>query len=402
MRGTTGADNGERMKVAAVVVAGGSGIRAGGELPKQYQMIGGKPIIWWTLKAFVEHPGISWVQPVIGESHEGLFAAAAADLAVLPPVSGGATRQGSCRIGVEALEPHAPDMVLIHDAARPFVSAELISHVIAALDREEGVIPALPIVETVKRAPGGIIETTVDRNALWTAQTPQGFRYRAILDAHRSAHMTHAENLTDDASIAERAGIAVSVISGRLENRKITTAEDVTQADRLLRQASMTSLNDIRTGQGIDIHAFAPGDHVTLCGIDIPHSARLDGHSDADVALHALTDALLGAIGEGDIGHHFPPSDPQWKGAPSSIFVKKAVHLIGKRGGMIANADLTILCEEPRIGPHVAQMKAFLSELLDIAADRISIKATTTERLGYIGRREGVQAHASVLVRLPL
>jgi 2-C-methyl-D-erythritol 4-phosphate cytidylyltransferase/2-C-methyl-D-erythritol 2,4-cyclodiphosphate synthase len=390
------------MKVAAVIVAGGSGIRAGGELPKQYQLIGGKPVIWWTLKTFAEHPGINWVQPVIGAGHGDYFTAATGGLKLLPPVIGGATRQASCRIGIEAVESLSPDGVLIHDAARPFVSAELISHIIAALHTQDGVIPAMPINDTVKRAPGGIIETTVDRNALWSAQTPQGFKYRAILEAHRAALAANALNLTDDAAIAEQAGMTVSVIAGRSENRKITTAEDMVEAERQVLRAAYDKLDDIRTGQGIDIHPFVKGDHVTLCGVKIPHKARLEGHSDADAALHALTDAILGAIGEGDIGSHFPPSDKKWKGAASSIFVKKAVQLVHERGGRIANVDITILCEAPQIGPHIPEMKAVLSALLEIGTDRIAIKATTTEKLGFVGRGEGLQAHATVLVRLPL
>ncbi len=390
------------MKVAAVIVAGGSGIRAGGELPKQYQMIGGKPVIWWTLKAFADHPGVSWVQPVIGHGHEHYFSEAASDIKVLQPVTGGATRQASCRIGVEAVEAFDPDAVLIHDAARPFVSQDLISHIIAALHAGDGVIPALPINETIKRAPGGTIETTVDRNSLWTAQTPQGFKYRGILAAHREAFQSQADNLTDDAAIAERAGIAVTIIGGRSENKKITTASDVKEADASLMRMSFDRLGDVRTGQGIDVHAFVPGDHVMLCGVRIPHDHRLDGHSDADAALHALTDALFGAIGEGDIGQHFPPSDAHWKDAPSSIFVGKAMELLKQRGGRVANADITILCEAPRIGPHIAAMKDVLSKLLETGRDRIAIKATTTEKLGFTGRREGLQAFATVLVRLPL
>ena len=390
------------MNVAAVIVAGGSGIRAGGELPKQYQLIGGKPVIWWTLRAFAEHPGISWVQPVIGEGHEEYFVAAASDFGLLKPVTGGTTRQASCRIGVEAVEHYQPDAVLIHDAARPFVTRDLISHVIAALHGGDGVIPALPINETIKRAPGGTIETTVDRSALWAAQTPQGFRYRPILAAHREAFLAKVDNLTDDAAIAERAGIAVTIVAGRGENKKITTADDIVEADHQLMRASFDRLSDIRTGQGVDIHAFAPGDHVTLCGVRIAHNAKLEGHSDADAPLHALTDAILGAIGEGDIGQHFPPDNPQWKGAESSIFVKKAVQLMKDRGGRIANADVTILCDAPRIGPYIGEMKAILGKLLEIGTDRIAIKATTTEKLGFVGRREGLQAYATVLVRLPL
>lgn len=389
------------MKVAAVVVAGGSGIRAGGEVPKQYQNIGGKPVIWWTLKAFVDHPGVAVVQPVIGAGHEVHYDACAGGLGCLPPVTGGSTRQESCRIGVEALEAHRPDAVLIHDAARPLVSRDLISHIIAALHNYKGVIPAMPILETIKRAPGGLIESTIDRSAMWTAQTPQGFRFEPILRAHREAAAARATSLTDDAAIAERAGIPVSIIAGRPENRKITTAEDLADADQFVTLKLMGGLSDVRIGHGIDVHAFVPGDHVTLCGVRIPHTSRLEGHSDADAALHALTDAILGAIGEGDIGTHFPPSDPKWKGAHSAMFVRKAMDLLTARGGRIANADISILCQSPRITPYVGKMKDTVAELLDIPAGRVAIKATTTERLGFVGREEGLLAHATVLVRLP-
>jgi len=389
------------MTVAAVIVAGGSGLRAGGEVPKQYQMIGGKPVIWWTLKAFTGHPGISRVQPVIGEGHEELFAAATEGLDFAPPVTGGMTRQDSCRLGLEALKHHAPAKVLIHDAARPFASQDLISHVIAWLDRHKAVIPGMPVQETLKLAPGGFIKATVDRTAMWTAQTPQGFSFETILAAHQAAHTNGTEGLTDDASVAEHAGIDIAMIAGRSENRKLTTADDIVMADRSLTSAHFAQLPDIRVGQGIDIHPFAPGDAVTLCGVAIPFGQKLKGHSDADAALHALTDAIFGALGDGDIGVHFPPSDPQWKGAASSIFLSKAVEKLRARGGMIANVDITILAEAPKISPHIPAMKAVLCPLLGIAADRIAIKATTTERLGAIGRGEGIMAFATATVRLP-
>jgi len=389
------------MTVAAVIVAAGSGLRAGGEKPKQYQEIGGKPVIWWTLKAFLDHPGVSRVQAVIGEGHEALYAEAVAGLELPPPVPGGGTRQDSCRLGIEALATHAPAKVLIHDAARPFVPQDLISHVIAWLDRYPAVIPGMPISETIKFAPGGIVSHTVDRAGMWTAQTPQGFAYDAIRQAHRDAHQQQAANLTDDASVAERAGITIAMIPGRIENRKLTTAEDIDLADHAMIARQFANLPDIRVGQGIDIHPFEAGDSVTLCGVTIPHNRKLKGHSDADAAMHALTDALFGAIGEGDIGVHFPPSDPQWKGAPSRIFLVRAVDLVHRRGGLIANADITILAEAPKIAPHIAAMKDSLASLLHVAPGRIAIKATTMERLGAIGRSEGLMAFATVTVRLP-
>ena len=389
------------MTVAAVIVAGGSGLRAGGEKPKQYQLIGGKPVIWWTLKAFLDHPGISHVQAVIGEGHEEMFAESTVGLDLYPAVVGGSTRQDSCRTGVESVVRHSPAKVLIHDAARPFVSRDLISHVIAWLDRYPAVIPGMPVAETIKYAPGGIIDRTVDRAGMWTAQTPQGFGFAEILKAHRDAHENAAANLTDDASVAERAGISIAMIPGRIENRKLTTAEDIEIADHAMMAREFANLPDIRVGQGIDIHAFDDGDAVILCGVRIPHSRKLKGHSDADAAMHALTDAVLGTIGEGDIGVHFPPSDPKWKGAASRIFLDHAVALLHRRGGMVANADITILAEAPKIAPHIAAMKAVLAPLLHVSPDRIAIKATTTETLGAIGRKEGIMAFATVTVRLP-
>ena len=389
------------MTVAAVIVAGGSGLRAGGEKPKQYQLIGGRPVIWWTCKAFLDHPGVSHVQPVIGEGHEGMFSAATEGLKLPLPVIGGNTRQDSCRIGVEAVERHGPAKILIHDAARPFVSSDLISHVIAWLERYPAVIPGMPVAETLKFAPGGIVSRTVDRASIWTAQTPQGFIYGKILGAHRKALSEATANLTDDASVAEHAGIAISMIPGRPENKKLTTAEDIEIADRDMMGRHLENLPDIRVGQGIDVHPFEEGEAVILCGVMIPYSQKLKGHSDADAAMHALTDAILGTIGEGDIGTHFPPSDPQWKGAPSSIFLAKAVELLEARRGLIANVDITILAEAPKISPHVAAMKAVLSPLLRLAPDRIAIKATTMEKLGAIGRKEGIMAFATVTVRLP-
>lgn len=389
------------MSVAVVIVAGGEGFRAGGELPKQYQLIGGRPVIWWTLKAFVDHPGVSHVQTVIGADHGQLFAEAIAGLEIAPPVIGGDTRQDSCRVGIAACENSGIQKVLIHDAARPFVSADLISHIIAELDRSEGVIPGLPVADTMKLAPGGLVERTVDRQGLWAVQTPQGFDFKAILAAHEKAYDQDLGGLTDDAAVAEKFGIKVRVIAGRIENLKLTTAEDIREADRFLMTKANSERLDVRVGQGIDFHEFEAGDGVVLCGIKIPHDRKLKGHSDADAAMHALTDAILGALGEGDIGTFFPPSDPQWKGVSSAIFLRKAIDLLNARNGIIANVDITILAEAPRVGPHIAAMKALLSPLLHIAPDRIAIKATTTEKLGAIGRREGLAAFATATVRLP-
>ena len=387
------------MSIAAVIVAGGSGFRAGGELPKQYQLIGGRPVIWWTLKAFADHPGISHVQTVIGAGHEKLFAAASKGLKIAEPVIGGTSRQDSCRIGVTACARF--EKVLIHDAARPFVSADLISHIIAELDRSEGVVPGIPMADTMKFAPGGVVARTVDRQSLWSVQTPQGFGAAAILNAHNQAYEQKLEGLTDDAAVAEKFGMQVRIIAGRTENHKLTTAEDIVAADRTLMIQNNLDRPDIRIGQGIDFHEFEKGNGVILCGVKIPHTKKLKGHSDADAAMHALTDAILGAIGEGDIGTFFPPSDPQWKGVASSAFVTKAMELLTSRGGILANVDITILAEAPRVTPHIGAMKALLSPLLHIASDRIAIKATTTEKLGAIGRQEGLAAFATATVRLP-
>jgi 2-C-methyl-D-erythritol 4-phosphate cytidylyltransferase / 2-C-methyl-D-erythritol 2,4-cyclodiphosphate synthase len=390
------------MSVAAVIVAGGSGLRAGGALPKQYQWIGGKPVIRWTLEAFLNHPQIAHVQTVIGDGHEELFAAAAQGLNLPPPVVGGSTRQDSCRIGVESCSVAAPSKILIHDAARPFVSANVISNVIAELENCSAVVPGLPVADTMKYAPSGMIERTVDRASMWFVQTPQGFVYADVLNAHRRAVRESRDGFTDDAAVMEFDGHSVHIVAGDQANRKLTTSHDVTVADKELKARLFTERPDIRMGQGIDFHVFEKGDGVVLCGVKIPHTQKLKGHSDADAALHALTDAILGAIGEADIGFHFPPSNPQWKGEPSLTFLNKAMALLRKKNGVIANVDITILAEAPRIGPHIAAMKAVLSPALQIAPDRIAIKATTTEEMGAIGRREGIAAYAVATVRLPL
>jgi 2-C-methyl-D-erythritol 4-phosphate cytidylyltransferase / 2-C-methyl-D-erythritol 2,4-cyclodiphosphate synthase len=389
------------MAVAAVIVAGGSGIRAGGGLPKQYQLIGGRPMIWWTLKAFLEHPAIKFVQAVINPEHSELFEEATRNLKLAPVIHGGANRQDSCRIGVAACLAANCSKVLIHDAARPFVSADLISRVVAELDHVDAVIPGMPVADTIKAAPGGVVERTVDRKGLWAVQTPQGFKLSAIHDAHQKAFVHHLEGLTDDASVAEAYGIHVRIISGREANRKLTTSEDMRYANEALARQAFDERPDIRMGQGIDFHEFTRGNSVTLCGVKIPHTHKLKGHSDADAAMHALTDALLGALGEGDIGTFFPPSDAQWKGAASTIFLRKAVELLHARNGIVANADITLLAEAPKIMPHVAAMKAVLTPLLAITPDRIAIKATTTEKLGAIGRKEGLAAFAIATIRLP-
>jgi 2-C-methyl-D-erythritol 4-phosphate cytidylyltransferase / 2-C-methyl-D-erythritol 2,4-cyclodiphosphate synthase len=387
---------------AALIVAAGRGSRARGAdgLPKQYERLGGVPVLARTLHAFVRDGTFGHVQVVIHPDDAGHYAAAAAGLTLLPPVHGGATRQASVLAGLEALAAYAPapTRVLIHDAARPFVTSDLISRVLSALDSHPGALAAEPLADTLKRSnPDGTVGGTIDRAGLWRAQTPQGFHFAPILKAHRDAAAAGLSNFTDDAAIAEWAGLAVQLVAGPSTNAKLTTSEDLIRANRTMtNQPSMS-----RTGLGFDVHAFAPGDHVWLGGVRIPHTARLDGHSDADVVLHALTDALLGAIGDGDIGQHFPPSDPQWKGAASILFLADAVRRVRARGGVIVHADITILAEVPRIGPHRPAMQQVIAAALGIGERDVGIKATTTETLGFVGRREGLAAMAVATVALP-
>lgn len=380
---------------AALIVAAGRGRRFGGELPKQYADLGGIPVLRHCLMAFQAHPRITRIRTVIHPDDRPLYDAAAQKLGVDAPVPGGESRQDSVRLGLESFEEDAPDLVLIHDGARPFIEEGVIGRVLDALQEAAGAIAALPLVDTLKRGRDGSVLATEDRSELWRAQTPQGFRYPEILTAHRAAV---GKTLTDDAAVAELAGLSVALVEGGQENIKVTTQEDLEGAERWLRGGRVM---DTRVGQGFDVHAFGPGDHVTLCGLRLDHDQALVGHSDADVGLHALTDAILGALGAGDIGSHFPPSDPQWRGADSSLFIGHARELVSARGGRITHIDLTLICERPKIGPHREAMVAKLSELLALPADRISVKATTTERLGFLGRGEGIAAHATATLALP-
>jgi len=379
----------------ALIVAGGTGQRFGAERPKQYLDLAGKPILRRTVEAFLRHPLVSGVQVVIDPAWRGPYDEALAGLDLPEPVTGGATRQDSVRNGLEALAARGGcGRVLIHDAARPLIDAATIAAVVAALDDRPGAIAAVPVADTLKRGRDGAVAATVDREALWRAQTPQGFRFPEILAAHRAAA---GLALTDDAAVAERAGLAVALVPANEENFKVTTPDDLTRATR----AVLAALGDVRTGTGFDVHRFTDGDFVTLCGLRVPHSHGLDGHSDADVGLHALTDAILGALAAGDIGSHFPPSDPQWRGADSAKFLRHAAGLVAERGGVIAHTDVTIICERPKVGPHREAMAARIAEILGIAADRVSVKATTTERLGFTGRGEGIAAQAVATIRLP-
>jgi 2-C-methyl-D-erythritol 4-phosphate cytidylyltransferase / 2-C-methyl-D-erythritol 2,4-cyclodiphosphate synthase len=380
----------------ALIVAGGSGHRFGAERPKQYLDLVGKPILRRTVEAFLSHPQITGVQVVIDPSWRAQYDRAVAGLGLPEPVTGGATRQDSARNGLEALAAQAmpPGRVLIHDAARPLTDAETISAVIDALDETPGAIAAVPVADTLKRGTQDLVSATVNREALWRAQTPQGFRFNDILSAHRAAG---GLALTDDAAVAEQFGLPVRLIPATEDNFKVTTPDDLTRAARVL----LAGLGDIRTGTGFDVHRFTEGDFVTLCGLRVPHDQGLDGHSDADVGLHALTDALLGALAAGDIGSHFPPSDARWRGADSARFRRHAADLVAERGGIIAHADVTIICERPKIGPHRAAMATRIADILGIAENRVSVKATTTERLGFTGRGEGIAAQAVATIRLP-
>ena len=392
------------MKTAALIVAAGRGTRAGdkGGIPKQYAVIGGAPVLWHTLRTFAAHGAVDHVQVVIHADDAQKYRDSIPVDArkVWPPVFGGATRQASVLLGLEALSALKPDLVVIHDAARPFVTPETITRVLQALATEAGAIAAVPLADTLKRAAAdGTIAETADRTGLWRAQTPQGFRFDAILNAHRAAAAAGRDDFTDDAAIAEWAGLRVALIEDRAGNVKLTTRDDLALADQRLSHA-MTHL-ETRSASGFDVHKFAPGDAVWLGGVKIPHTARLEGHSDADVVLHALTDALLGTIGDGDIGQHFPPGDPQWKGAASHLFLEDAGRRVRARGGRIVNVDVTILAEAPKIGPHRAAMQAAIGAVLGLTPDRIGIKATTTEGLGFTGRREGIAAMATATVTLP-
>jgi 2-C-methyl-D-erythritol 4-phosphate cytidylyltransferase/2-C-methyl-D-erythritol 2,4-cyclodiphosphate synthase len=375
-------------RVAVLIVAAGKGVRAGTGLPKQYERLGGMPMLRRTVQAFAGYP----VQVVIGEGQEELAAAALSGLDLPAPVPGGATRQESVRLGLEALAKDAPDFVLIHDAARPLVSRKVIEDVVGALKAgADGALPMVVASDTLRRKGDDGRWTLVSRDNLYRAQTPQGFVYDKILKAHR----VHArEDVTDDVALAELAGLKVEMVEGEEKNIKVTRKEDFALAESLL------GGGDVRTASGYDVHKFTDGDHIMLCGLKIPHTQALEGHSDADVGLHAITDAILGCIGEGDIGQHFPPTDERWRGAPSWKFLDHAAGLVAAKGGVINHVDVTIICERPKVGPHREAMKAKIAEILKIAPSRVSVKATTTEGLGFTGRREGIAAQATATVRL--
>lgn len=378
------------VKTAALIVAAGRGHRSGGGVPKQYRAVGGRPLLGWAIDSLAG-AGISDIRVVINPEDAALYADAIGDRQVGPWIAGGASRQESVRAGLAALDgPEVPDAVLVHDAARPFVPGAMVARLLAALETAPGACPALPVVDSLRRG-GDSIEGEVDRERLWRVQTPQAFRFRALADAHAAA----GPGATDDAEILRAAGGRVTLVEGDERAMKVTLPGDFAAAERLLDWVTLT-------GSGFDVHRFADGDHLWLCGVKVPHSQSLLGHSDADVGLHALTDAILGALGDGDIGTHFPPSDPQWKGAASDRFLAHAAGLVAKAGGRILHCDVTLICEAPKVGPHRPAMLARLAEILADHAPRLSVKATTTEGLGFTGRREGIAAQALATIRLPL
>ena len=370
------------MTTAVIIVAAGRGSRAGGALPKQWQALAGQSVLARTVAAFA---GIGRILVVLhpDDMARGLNEFGGA----VTLIAGGETRSDSVRNALEALQGAGITRVLIHDGARPLVPREVIDRVLAALERAVAAAPALPVSDALWRGAEGRVLGAEPREGLWRAQTPQGFAYDAILAAHRS----HPQTAADDVEVALRAGLAVDIVPGAEDNLKITWAEDFARAERILEARQM----DVRVGNGYDVHAFCDGDHVTLCGVRVAHARGLLGHSDADVGMHALTDAIYGALAEGDIGRHFPPSDPQWKGAASEIFLAHAAQLAATRGYRIANVDVTLVCERPKIGPHAAAMAQELARIVGIAPDRVSVKATTSERLGFTGREEGIASIAT-------
>ncbi len=386
------------MTTAAIIVAAGRGLRLGGPVPKQYQRLSGRMVLTRTLEAILACPDIEHVLVAIHPDYRALYDDAVASFEtdrLLAPIHGGAERADTVRLALEALKPLAPKRVLIHDAARPFVAVDQLNELCRA---DGGAVLAEPVVDALWRGADASADEPVSRADLWRAQTPQAFAYAEILSAHVAEAASATAPALDDTEVYRRAGHSVHLIAGRADNFKITTTADMVRAERLVEQETTM---ETRTGHGFDVHRFVPGDGVWLCGVHIKHSARLDGHSDADVGLHALSDALYGALAEGDIGTHFPPTDPQWKGAESHVFLTHAAERVRARGGRVVNFDITLLCEAPKIAPHAAEMRSRMSEITGVSADRISVKATTMERMGFVGREEGMGAIATATVELP-
>lgn len=371
------------MQTAVIIVAAGRGTRMGGEMPKQWQTLAGKPVLAHVVAAFAGLPVVLVIHPDDRARAAGLG---------VRLVAGGATRDASVLAGLRALEGSGVTNVLIHDGARPLVSHGLIDRLVAALDRHDGAAPALAVTDALWRGDKGLVSGTVDRAGLFRAQTPQAFRFAPIL----AAHLAHPGGALDDVEVARAAGLDVAIVEGEETNLKLTFPGDFARAEAILRGRELEArIGDIRLGNGYDVHAFCEGDHVWLCGVKVPHSKGLLGHSDADVGMHALTDAIYGALAEGDIGRHFPPSDPQWKGAASHIFLAHAIALARSRGFALGNCDVTLVCEHPKIGPHALAMQQELARIIGVAIDRVSVKATTSERLGFTGREEGIAALAT-------
>ena len=389
-------------RIAVIIVAAGRGHRFGGDMPKQYLEVHQQPLVRHAVQVFLDHPAIDLILPVIHPDDADILANALDGLDYLEPVAGGAARQDSVRNGLEALASSAPDYVLVHDAARPMVAPALIDRVIEALQDTPGVIPGIAVVDTLKRADDdGIITDSVSRDGLWRAQTPQGFKYADLLAAHRSVI---GQELTDDAAVMEASGHRIAVVLGDENNIKVTTPDDLMRMEEIMSddsaQAKPVRSPSFRIGSGYDVHKLGPGDHVTLCGVEIASERALIGHSDADVALHAVTDAVFGAIADGDIGSHFPPTNSQWRGASSDQFLAYACERMRERGFELSNIDLTIICEKPIIGPHRDAMRARLAEIAQIDVSCVSVKATTTERLGFTGRGEGIAAEAVIIIEI--
>lgn len=374
---------------AAIVVAAGSGSRSGGA--KQWRALGGKPVIRWSVEALLKAGAVE-VVVVIPVGAEAEASEALTGLSGWRTVTGGATRADSVKAGLAALGGAEDRPVLVHDAARPFLSAAVIDRCVRALDEADGALPALPVADSLRRASDGLVAGSVERDALWRAQTPQAFRLKTLTDAY--AAWPADEVATDEATVVERAGGRVKIVAGNARLMKLTYPEDFAMAEALVPRT-------VRLGQGYDVHRWGPGESVWLCGLEIPHDQTLIGHSDADAGLHALTDAILGAIAEGDIGDHFPPTDPQWKGARSDVFLKHAVELVKARGGRLTNVDVTLICEQPKVKPHRQAMRERLAEILHLPLDAVSVKATTSEGLGFTGRGEGLAAQAVATVELP-
>ncbi len=379
------------MDVVAILLAAGQGTRFGAARPKQYLDLAGKPVLRHAAEALLAEGVVTALQPVCPAGEEAVLAGMLHGLPALPPVAGGATRAASVRAGLAALAARGPDIVLVHDAARPVVPAGTIAALLRALESQPGAIPAQPVSDTLKRGKAGLIEATIARDGLFRAQTPQAFRFTTLV----AAHAGNPDDATDDAELLERIGAAVALVSGSERNVKITFPED-------LERVTIPAQHMVcRVGTGFDVHRLVPGRRLILCGIVVPHETGLDGHSDADVGIHALCDAIYGALGEGDIGRHFPPSQMTWKDADSAQFLEHAAARIAARGGRLVNADVTLICERPKIGPHAKAMEARLASLLGVDAARVGVKATTTERLGFAGREEGIACQTAVSILMP-